>query len=109
MMKEEVVSILWKVIDNDIPLVNDDMTTFLIKDGEITEEDLKLWNDAVKKIKEAYKKIYSNENEAQSLLSSSLELLNSIKPRKPFPPEVRIRFEEVKNSISKCLETLKKS
>jgi len=109
MMKEEVVSILWKVIDNDIPLVNDDMTTFLIKDGQVTEEDLKLWNDAVKKIKEAYKKIYSNENEAQSLLNSSLELLNSIKPKKPFPPEVRIRFEDVKNSVSKCLETLKKS
>ena len=109
MMKEEVVSILWKVIDNDIPLVNDDMTTFLIKDGQVTEEDLKLWNDAVKKIKEAYKKIYSNEKEAQSLLNSSLELLNSIKPKKPFPPEVRIRFEELKNSLSKCLETIKKS
>jgi len=109
MMKEEVVSILWRVVDNDIPLVNDDMTTFLIKDGEITEEDLKLWSEAVKKIKEAYRKIFSNENEAKTLLSSSLELLNSIKPKKPFPPEVRIRFEELKNSISKCLELLKSS
>lgn len=108
-MKEEVISILWRVIDNDIPLVNDDITTFLIRDGEITQDDLKLWNDAVKKIKEAYKKIYSDEKEAQSLLSSSLELLNSIKPKKPFPPEMRIRFEELKASISKCLELLKKS
>ncbi|MBB5253925.1 hypothetical protein [Sulfurisphaera ohwakuensis] len=108
-MNEEVISILWKVIDNDIPLVNDDMHTFLIKDGEITEEDLKIWNDAVKKIKEAYKKLIFNENEAKSLLNSSLELLNSIKPKKPFPPEVRIRFEELKTSVAKCIELISKA
>ncbi|BFH72759.1 hypothetical protein SJAV_07030 [Sulfurisphaera javensis] len=109
MMNEEVLSILWRVIDNDIPLVNDDMTTFLVKDGEITEEDLKIWNDAVKKIKEAYKKVNYNQNDAKSLLNSALELLNSIKPKKPFPPEVKIRFDELKNSVSKCIELLNKT
>ncbi|WP_369610959.1 hypothetical protein [Sulfurisphaera javensis] len=108
-MNEEVLSILWRVIDNDIPLVNDDMTTFLVKDGEITEEDLKIWNDAVKKIKEAYKKVNYNQNDAKSLLNSALELLNSIKPKKPFPPEVKIRFDELKNSVSKCIELLNKT
>lgn len=108
MMNEELISILWRVIDNDIPLVNDDMTTFLIKDGEITEEDLKNWNEAVKKIKNAYK-VIQRKDEAKSLLSSSLELLNSIKPKKPFPPEMRIRFEELKNSVAKCIELLNKS
>lgn len=109
MMNEEVISILWRVIDNDIPLVNDDMTTYLIKDGQIGEEDLKSWSEAVKKIKEAYKKISYNQNDAKSLLSSALELLNSIKPKKPFPPEIKIRFEELKNSVSKSLELLNKS
>lgn len=109
MMKEEVISILWKVIDNDIPLVNDDITTFLVRDGALSEEDLKTWNNAVKLIKDSFKKINNNESEAKSLLNKSLELLNSINPKKPFPPEMRIRFEELKTSVSKCLEVLKNS
>lgn len=99
--------ILWRLIDNDIPLSDDDFRTYLVKDGTITEEDLKVWNEAVKKVKEAYKKLTATQM-AVKLLNESLSLLNSINPKKPFPPDTKVRFEEVKQNIKKVIEELGK-
>jgi len=99
--------ILWRLIDNDIPLSDDDFRTYLVKDGIITEEDLKVWNEAVKKVKEAYKKLTATHI-AVKLLNESLNLLNSINPKKPFPPDTKVRFEEVKQNIKKVIEELGK-
>ena len=103
----EVKDILWRLIDNDIPLANDDFTTYLIKDGAITEEDLKAWIEATKKVKEAYKQL-PNEALSLNLLNEALNVLNSISPKKPFPPDTKVRFEEVKQNIKKAIEELGK-
>jgi hypothetical protein len=39
------------------------------------------------------------KKEAIQIVSKSLELLNSITPRKPMPPEMKIRFEDLKRNL----------
>ncbi len=97
---------LWTAIDLIIPLVTADMETFLVKDGEITEEDLNNYRTAIKKVKEAYK--LSDTNRSLQLISEAVQILDSIKPKKPFPPEMKIRFEELKDTLKSCLTEGKK-
>jgi outer membrane protein TolC len=95
---------LWKAIDLEIPLVLTDMETFLVRDGEITEDDLKNTKLAFKKVREAYE----NEDNAIKLIQEAISILNSIKPKKPFPPEMRIRFEDLKKTLEECIKDSKK-
>jgi|GEM_PF-321640 hypothetical protein len=99
--------ILWRLINNNIPLVDDDFSTYLLKDGTISEEDLKAWKESTRLIYQAYNKLDKSRSESLTLLSSALEKLNSIKPKKPLPPDAKIRFEEVKNNVTKVVEILK--
>lgn len=94
---------LWMVIDLQLPLVQSDMNTFLLQDGEITKEDLDSFNNATKLLYQAYDLIEKNENKAKELINQSLQILESIKPKKPFPPEMKIRFEELKESLKEIV------
>ncbi|WP_054838392.1 hypothetical protein [Sulfuracidifex metallicus] len=69
---------LWEILNNMIPLFQDDIDTFLVKEGYLTEEDVKKWNDIVKLIKEAYKKSFSSPNECLEKVKNATELLSSI-------------------------------
>ncbi|AAY79843.1 hypothetical protein [Sulfolobus acidocaldarius] len=103
-----LIDIMWKLVNYSIPLANDDFETYLTKDGTITEEGLNLWKDAIKAIREAYSKIDKGDKQSSfKLLSQALEKLNSIKSNKPLPPDAKVRFEEVKNNVSKAIELLK--
>ncbi|MCI2414217.1 MAG: hypothetical protein MPF33_03020 [Candidatus Aramenus sp.] len=97
---------LWTAIDLLIPLVTADMETFLVKNGEVTEEDLNNYRNAVKKVKEAYKS--SDINRSLQLVNEAVQILESIKPKKPFPPEMKIRFEELKDTLKSCVAEGKK-
>nr|WP_155864371.1 hypothetical protein [Acidianus infernus] len=79
------------------------METFLIKDGEITEDDLKIFNEASELIKKAYYNAEKDPNSVINLVKEALTKLESIKPKKPFPPEMRIRFDELKSSLMEIL------
>ncbi|AEE93969.1 conserved hypothetical protein [Acidianus hospitalis W1] len=94
---------LWRIIDLQLPLVKSDVETFLIKDGEITEDDLKIFNEASELIKKAYYSAEKDPNSARNLVKEALTKLESIKPKKPFPPEMRIRFDELKSSLMEVL------
>lgn len=94
---------LWIVIDLQLPLVESDMNTFLLQDGEITKEDLDNFNNAAKIIFNAYELAEKNETKAKELISQALQILENIKPKKPFPPEMRIRFEELKQTLKEIV------
>ncbi len=97
---------LWKAIDLEIPLVLTDMETFLVRDGEITEDDLKNAKLAAKKIREAYET--ENKDTSIKLIQEAISILNSLKPKKPFPPEMRIRFEDLKKTLEEIVNDSKK-
>lgn len=96
---------LWKAIDLEIPLVLTDMETFLVRDGEITEDDLKNFKLAAKKVREAYET--ENKDVSIKLIQEAISVLNSIKPKKPFPPEMKIRFEDLKKTLEECINDFK--
>jgi len=96
---DDIKNILWKVLNNEVPLVNDDVKMYHTKEGILTEEDLKKWREFIRLIREAYNKVYKDKKEAIQIVSKSLELLNSITPRKPMPPEMKIRFEDLKRNL----------
>ncbi len=96
---DDIKNILWKVLNNEVPLVNDDVKMYHIKEGILTEEDLKKWREFIRLIREAYNKVYKDKKEAIQIVSKSLELLNSITPRKLMPPEMKIRFEDLKRNL----------
>lgn len=96
---------LWKAIDLEIPLVLTDMETFLVRDGEITEDDLKNFKLAAKKVREAYET--ENKDVSIKLVQEAISVLNSIKPKKPFPPEMKIRFEDLKKTLEECINDFK--
>lgn len=96
---DDIKNILWKVLNNEIPLVNDDVKMYHIKEGILTEEDLKKWREFIRLIREAYNKVYKDKKEAIQIVSKSLELLNSITPKKQMPPEMKIRFEDLKRNL----------
>lgn len=98
-----MLHVLWRIVDLQLPLVKSDMETFLVKDGEVTEEDLKVFYEASELIKKAYYASEKNPNYAKSLVKEALDKLESIRPKKPFPPEMRIRFEELKASLREVL------
>ncbi|ARM77139.1 hypothetical protein B6F84_09495 [Acidianus manzaensis] len=98
-----MINKLWMVIDLQLPLVKSDMNTFLLQDGEITQDDLNNFNNAEKIIRQAYQISDSNESKAKDLIKDALQILDNIKPKKPFPPEMRIRFEELKASLKDIL------
>ncbi|BDC19590.1 hypothetical protein [Acidianus sp. HS-5] len=98
-----MLDILWRIIDLQLPLVKSDMESFLVKDGEITEDDLKTFNEASELIKKAYNIAENDLNSSKNLLKEALSKLDAIKPKKPFPPEMRIRFDELKSSIHEIL------
>ncbi|AWR98292.1 hypothetical protein DFR86_08180 [Acidianus sulfidivorans JP7] len=94
---------LWMIIDLQLPLVKSDINTFLLQDGEITQDDLNNFNNAEKIILQAYEISETNPNKAKELVNQALQILENIKPKKPFPPEMRIRFEELKSSLKEIL------
>ncbi|MUN29395.1 hypothetical protein [Sulfuracidifex metallicus] len=94
---------LWEILNNMIPLFQDDIDTFLVKEGYLTEEDVKKWNDIVKLIKEAYKKSFSSPNECLEKVKNATELLSSISTKKPLPPEMKTRLEEIKGYLYSLL------
>ncbi|AWR94262.1 hypothetical protein [Acidianus brierleyi] len=96
---------LWKAIDLEIPLVLTDMETFLVRDGEITEDDLKNAKLAAKKVRDAYEA--KNKDASIKLVQEAISILNSIKPKKPFPPEMKIRFEDLKKTLEECINDSK--
>ncbi len=94
---------LWEVINNLVPLFQDDIDTFLTKEGYIIEEDKGKWNDAVKLIKEAYRNSFSSDAGAIEYVKKALNELAGISPKKPLPPEMKTRFEEIKTYLSSVL------
>ncbi len=103
MLSNHVLDILWRIIDLQLPLVKSDMESFLVKDGEITEDDLKTFNEIVELIKKAYYNAEKDPNLSKNLVNEALTKLETIKPKKPFPPEMRIRFDELKSSLKEIL------
>jgi hypothetical protein len=55
---EDVKTVLWKVLNNEAPLVDDDIRMYHIKEGILTEDDLKKWREAIRLIREAYHDAY---------------------------------------------------
>ncbi len=96
---EDVKNVLWKVLNNEAPLVDADIKMYHIKEGILTEDDLKKWREAIRLIREAYHDAYKNENVAVEKARKSLEIINSISPKKPMPPEMKIRFEDLKRNL----------
>ncbi len=95
----ELKNILWKIIDNEAPLVDSDIIMYHIKEGILTEEDAKKWKEALRLLREAYYDSYKNEKVAIEKSLKALEIINSIVPKKPMPPEMKIRFEDLKKNV----------
>ncbi|NON61890.1 hypothetical protein [Acidianus sp. RZ1] len=95
---------LWTIYDLQLPLVEIDFSTYLLKEGYISQEDIENFNKAKALVRESYYLNRSNEVQIIEKLKEALSLLESIKPKKPFPPEMKIRFEELKRAIKEVLE-----
>lgn len=89
---------LWEVINNLIPLFQDDVDTFLTKEGYISEEDRGKWNNAVRIIKEAYRKSFSSNSEAIEDVKKALNELAGISPKKPLPPEMKLGLRKLERT-----------
>ncbi|WP_338599232.1 hypothetical protein V6M85_09530 [Sulfolobus tengchongensis] len=104
---DDVKNVLWKVVNNEAPLVEDDIKLYHIKEGILTDDDFKKWREAVRLLREAYYNSYKNKREAIEKVKQSLDLINSINPKKPMPPEMKIRFEDLKKNLELILKTNK--
>lgn len=95
----DIKNILWKVLNNEASLVEDDIKLYHLKEGILTEEDLKKWKEVVRLLREAYYASYKNQKEAIQKVTKSLEIINTITPKKPMPPEMKIRFEDLRKNL----------
>ncbi|QKR00053.1 hypothetical protein GWK48_06405 [Metallosphaera tengchongensis] len=100
---DEFISKVWKLLDLQFPLVITDMETYLVKEGFFTNEDY----EKLKSIEKTVKKEYYDGKHSKLVnsIKNGLEQLKSIQPKKPMPPEMKIRFE----SLVKTMEDLAKS
>jgi len=91
---------LWEVINNMVPLFQDDLDTFLLKEGYLTDEDRNKWNNAVRLIKDAYRKSFSSVTAALEDVRRAQEIIQGITPKKPLPPEMKTRLDEIISYLS---------
>ncbi|AWR99255.1 hypothetical protein [Metallosphaera hakonensis] len=98
---EEFISKVWKLIDLQFPLIVADMETYLLREGNISQEDYNKIKSIIKSVKNAY---YSSDfNKLKIYLKDGLEQLKSIQPKKPFPPEMKARFDEVIKTMTELI------
>jgi hypothetical protein len=95
----DIVSKLWTLIDLQIPLVTTDMETYLLKEGIFTQDDLNKFKEISKSIKRAYYALQRDPEDAIKTLKKALEELKTIQPKKPMPPEMKIRFEAIMRAL----------
>ncbi|MCY0849878.1 hypothetical protein [Sulfuracidifex metallicus] len=99
---DSFISKVWKLIDLQLPLVVTDVETYLVKEGNLTQEDNEKLKGAVKSIKISY---YSGDlNKLQISLKEALNQIKSIQPKKPFPPEMKARFDAVIKTLTELTE-----
>jgi len=75
------------------------------------EEDYRKWKEAVRLINRAYAKSFDRDyskskGEIRDNVRRASEILNSIKPKKPMPPEMTIRFASVLSSLEEVMKNL---
>lgn len=98
---------LWNAIAQEIPLFEDDINYYLLREGIFTEEDLKTWKNIVKMIRQAYELSFNkNLDELKSLINKILDELNKLNPKKPMPGEMKIRFDDIKKNLEEVKKTL---
>jgi hypothetical protein len=98
---KDISSDLWALLDNDLPLLEDDFKYYRV-DKLLDDNDLAEGENAIKRIKRALESGRPNLNE----LSEAYVSLFSLYFRKPQPPEMRIRYEEVRRRLSNVLAKL---
>ncbi len=92
---------LWALIDNDLPLLNDDLVYYKV-DGLVEDSEIEEIKNAIKEVKEvAYKGSLDSK-----ALSHAYVTLSSIYFKKPLPPEMKIRLDEAKGRLSAILSKL---
>ncbi|ABP94426.1 hypothetical protein [Metallosphaera sedula] len=97
------MSKVWKLIDLQLPLVVTDAETYLVREGNLTQEDYEKLKNSTKSIKISY---YSGDlNKLKTSLKEALNQLKTIQPKKPFPPEMKARFDAVIKTLSELAET----
>ncbi|BCS92255.1 hypothetical protein [Metallosphaera javensis (ex Sakai et al. 2022)] len=96
------ISKVWKLIDLQLPLVVTDAETYLVREGNITQEDYEKIKNVARSIKSSY---YSGDlNKLKTSLKEALNQLKSIQPKKPFPPEMKARFDGVIKTLTELNE-----
>jgi hypothetical protein len=92
---------LWALLDNDLPLLEDDFKYYRV-DKLLDDNDLAEGENAIRRIRRALESGRPNLSE----LSEAYVSLFSLHFRKPLPPEMRIRYEEVRRRLSNVLAKL---
>ncbi len=92
---------VWALLDNDLPLLEDDFKYYRV-DKLLDDNDLAEGENAIRRIRRALESGRPNLNE----LSEAYVSLFSLYFRKPLPPEMRIRYEEVRRRLSNVLAKL---
>ncbi|MEL9970638.1 MAG: hypothetical protein QXR57_00230 [Metallosphaera sp.] len=96
------ISKVWKLIDLQFPLLMEDLNSFLLKEGNISQEDYEKVKKVIASVKLSY---YSGDfNKLRMSLKDGLNQLKSVQVKKPFPPEMKIRFDSVIKTISELVE-----
>ncbi|BCU66573.1 hypothetical protein HS7_00100 [Sulfolobales archaeon HS-7] len=99
---ENAVKSLWKAYDLLLPLVNTDITTYLVKEGFYTEDDVKVWNEAKRHIVSAYKLVFT-KGKFKDEVEKAIGALDNLKPKKPLPPEMKERMDSLISSLKESI------
>jgi len=108
---EEVKNKLWTAFDLQIPLILEDFDTYLLREGVFSEEDYKKVINARKLLKEVIDQMYnkkaSNVDEVvKKRVDEVLNLISSLQPKKPLPPEMKRRIEDLKQNLEYIKEII---
>lgn len=98
---------LWNALAQEIPLFDDDINYYLLREGIFTEDDLKIWKNVVSMIRKAYELSFNeNSTELKTLIDEILTELTKLNPKKPLPGEMRIRYEDIKKNLEEVKKLL---
>jgi len=108
---EELKNKLWTAFDLQIPLILEDFDTYLLREGVFSEEDYKKVINARKLLKEIIDRMYSKkasnvDEVVKKRVDEVLNLISSLQPKKPLPPEMKRRIEDLKQNLEYIKEII---